>query len=388
MRHCLQQTKANISHEGGACGVMKKTCIICQEEVIQHDFGPDHPVRKERFQLFLNKLRGDNLVDILGISILDPDLKVDDEDILRVHDESLLNTIKQLSVSGGRLDGDTPVPKGTYERAKLQAGGLLYGAHLIMQGEFDRAIQPVAFGGHHAMRRHGSITFGFCYFNQEAIVIRKLQQEGYVDRVMILDCDCHHGNGIQDIFYADPTVLYMSLHQDPHTLYPGAMGFAGETGEGDGQGYNINIPLPPRTTCKSYLKVLTEIFPPVASEFKPDLLLFIFNGDTHFVDPLTNMALNIPCYGAIADLVSSTANEVCKGKMLVEMGGGYNLDVATTASCYVTSRLAEYLQYAVSDPYGEPEAEAASVSMAVDRLLSDTKSMLSKRWRCFWHGTI
>jgi len=362
---------------------MKKTCVICQEEVIQHDFGPSHPVRKERFQLYLDRMHRDKLVDILGISILDPDLKIDDEDILRAHDQSLLDTIKQLSATGGQLDADTPVPQGTYERAKLQAGGLLHGAHLIMQGEFDRAIQLVAFGGHHAMRRHGYITFGFCYFNQEAVVIRKLQEEGYVNRVLILDCDCHHGNGIQDIFYTDPTVLYMSLHQDPHTLYPGAMGFTDETGEGAGEGYNINLPLPPRTTCKSYLRVLTEIFPPVASEFKPDLLLFIFNGDTHFMDPLTNMALNIPCYGAITDAVSRAANEVCQGKMLVEMGGGYNLDVATAASCYVTSMLAEYLHYTVNDPYGEPEEESASISATVDQLLSQSKRILSKWWKCF-----
>ena len=256
---------------------MKKLCIILQEEVIQHDFGPGHPVRRERFQLYLDRLRKDNLIKSLGISILDPDLKVNDEDILRAHDQSLLDTIKQLSENGGRLDGDTPVPKGTYERAKLQAGGLFHGAHLILKGEFDRALQPVAFGGHHAMRRHGLTTFGFCYFNQEAVVVRKLQKEGLVNKVMILDCDCHHGNGIEDIFYTDPTVLYMSFHQDPRTLYPGSMGFTEETGEGAGQGYNINIPLPPRTTRKSYLRALTEIFPPVAFEFKPDLLIFIIN---------------------------------------------------------------------------------------------------------------
>ena len=362
---------------------MKRLCVICQEKVSQHDFGPSHPVRKERFKLYLEKLHQDSLVDILGLSIIDPDWMVEEKDILEVHDQSLLETIKRLSIHGGALDADTPVPQGTYERAKLQAGGLLYGGQLVMQGKFDRAIQLVAFGGHHAMRQHGHISFGFCYFNQEAIVIRCLQKQGYVNKVLVLDCDCHHGNGIQDIFYGDPSVLYISLHQDPHTLYPGAMGFANEIGEGAGEGYNINIPLPPKTTCKSYMKALSEIFPPVAAEFKPDIILFIFNGDTHFMDPLTNLALDVSCYKAIADMVTGVANEVCAGKMLVEMGGGYDLDVATASSCYVTSRLAEYLEYRVDDPYGEPQEESASVTTSVDRLSSETKRMLSRWWRCF-----
>lgn len=362
---------------------MKKLCIICQEKVIAHDFGPTHPVRRERFQLFLDKLRSDGLIDKLGLTILDPDVNVDDEDILRAHDRSLLEEIKRLSKTGGTLDADTPVPQGTFERTKLQAGGLLHGAHLILKGEYDRALQPVAFGGHHAMRQHGYVTFGFCYFNQEAIVIRKLQEEGLIKKALILDLDCHHGNGTQDIFYDDPTVLYMSLHQDPHTLYPAAYGFMEENGRGAGEGYNINVPLPPRTTCKSYLKALTEIFPPVAREFKPDLILYVFGGDTHFKDPLTDMALDIPCYGQMAEVVSGVANELCGGKLLAEIGGGYNIEAGTVASCYVTAKLAEYNDYAPKDPYGEPPAEPETNAVAVEQLISRLKSRLSKWWRCF-----
>jgi acetoin utilization deacetylase AcuC-like enzyme len=362
---------------------MKKLCVVCQEKVIEHDFGPAHPVRKERFQLFLERLHGDGLVDRLGLSVIDPDVSVDDGDILRAHDRSLLDEIKRLSEKGGRLDADTPVPQGTYERAKLQTGGLLHGGRLILNGEYDRVIQPVAFGGHHAMRRHGYVTFGFCYFNQEAIVVRRLQEEGLIKKALILDLDCHHGNGIQDIFYEDPSVLYMSFHQDPHTLYPAAYGFMEETGKGAGEGYNINVPLPPGTTCKSYMKALEEIFPPVAREFQPDLILYVFNGDTHFRDPLTNMALDVQCYGMMTDLVGRVSGELCAGRLLVEMGGGYDLEVATTASCYVTARLAEDTGYVPEDPYGEPPAESDSDAAAVERQISRLKSALAKWWHCF-----
>lgn len=268
---------------------MKRIGLIYQEKVAEHDFGPTHPLRKERLTLYLDKLRQDRLTELLGLSIVDPDREVSDEEVLTAHDISLLNQLKALSAQSGQLDADTPVPVGTYQRAKLQAGGLLYGAEMVMQGKWDRALQLVAFGGHHAMRRHEFITFGFCYLNQEAIVLRSLQKHGYINKALVLDCDCHHGNGIQDIFYTDPTVLYISLHQDPHTLYPGAMGFIGEIGEGAGKGYNVNVPLPPHTTCSSYLHALGEIFPPLAREFQPDLILFIINADTHFRDPLTNM---------------------------------------------------------------------------------------------------
>lgn len=156
---------------------MKKICLIYQKKVAEHDFGPSHPLRADRLALFVQQLHNDKLVDRLGLSIVDDELEVSDEDILAAHEQSLLDEIKQLSEEGGWLDSDTPVPLGTYEHTKLQAGGLLYGFEAVLKGQYDRALQNLAFGGHHAMRRHGRITFGFCYFNQEAIVINRLQRE-------------------------------------------------------------------------------------------------------------------------------------------------------------------------------------------------------------------
>lgn len=359
----------------------KRLCLIYQEEVAKHSFGPTHPLRPERLTLYLNRLHQDGLIERLGISILDPDIEVSDEEVLAVHDISLVNQLRYLSLFGGQLDADTPVPIGTYKRAKLQAGGFLYGAELVLQGKFGRALQMGAFGGHHAMRRHGRITFGFCYLNQEAIVIRSLQKRGYIKKALILDCDCHHGNGIQDIFYDDPSVLYISLHQDPRTLYPGIMGFIGEVGEGAGKGYNVNIPLPPRTAGKSYLHALSAIFPPLAYEFKPDIILFIINADTHFRDPLTNMGLDLSCYPLITDLVVKIAKEVCGGKMLVKLGGGYNVEVAVTSACWITARLAEYYEYQPQDPYGPAPEEPLWVTQRVEQVIAEVKRALCPYWQ-------
>lgn len=180
---------------------MKRAAILFQKKVAEHDFGPGHPMRsRERLTHYLDILKSTGILNLPEVSVIEPDREVSEEELRAVHEPDLIELIQTLSRRGGRLDEDTPVPVGTYERARLQAGGLLYAAEEVMKGTFSLAIHMPAFGGHHAMRRHGAITFGFCYFNQEAVVIRSLQNQGYIKRALILDCDCHHGNGTQDIF--------------------------------------------------------------------------------------------------------------------------------------------------------------------------------------------
>jgi acetoin utilization deacetylase AcuC-like enzyme len=366
---------------------MKNVWIIFQQEVAEHDFGPTHPLRKERLTLYIDRLRSSGLLDNLGIQVVSPEARVCDDDILAVHDPSLLNTIKEISETGGRLDADTPLPRGTHGRACLQAGGLLYGGQAVMEGKCDCAIQLIAFGGHHAMRRHERITFGFCYLNQEAITLRALQRQGYIKKALVIDCDCHHGNGIQDIFYDDSSVLYVSLHQDPATLYPGAMGYAEEVGTGKGEGYNVNVPLSPGTTCPSYLRALEEIFPPLAREFQPDLVLAIMNGDNHFMDPLTDMGIDLPCYPKIAKVISDVANDLCGGKLLVELGGGYDLKVADSSSYSITLTFAAYDDFHLDDPYGTRQ-ESPQIAERVDSTLTRVKEIQAKYWRSFQRGPV
>ncbi|MEK7847594.1 MAG: histone deacetylase [Chloroflexota bacterium] len=363
---------------------MKRLAIVYQPRLREHDFGPGHPVRaRERLEGFYRALQESGLLESPEVSLLSPEEPIAEEDILAVHDRSLVELIQRLSREGGVLDGDTPVPPGTYERTRLQAGGFLAAALGVASGQFQRAAQMPAFGGHHAMRRHGPVTFGFCYFNQEAMVIRHLQRRGLVSRVLVLDTDCHHGNGTQDIFYEDPSVLAISLHQDPHTLYPGVSGFVDEIGEGPGRGFNANLPLPPRTGCASYLKALSEIFPPLAREFRPDVIVALLTGDTHFREPLTDFGLGVGCYPQIAGLVCQVADEVCRGRLLAVVSGGRNLEVGPVIASAIVSTLAGREGPPPQDPCGPPPAEPPGVARAVDEVVIRLKRLLSPHWACF-----
>jgi acetoin utilization deacetylase AcuC-like enzyme len=304
-----------------------------------------------------------------------------DNDFLTVHDLSLLKLIKNLSLSGGWLDSDTPVPQGSYERTRIQTGALMEAGELIMKKKIDRAVQCAVFGGHHATQTHIGRSFGFCYFNNDAIVVRYLQRKGYVNRVFILDCDAHHGNGTQDIFYQDPSVLYMSLHQNPTTLYPGT-GYTHEIGEGAGAGYTVNIPLPPGTSDLSYLKALREMFPPLVESFKPDLILFVIGADTYHADPLTELKLHMYCYPEIAKTVVEKANNVCDGKLLVELGGGYDVKSTAYAFYLITATVAEVKRIEIKES-SKFLREDPSIQRRVDQTLHEVKTYLSKFWSCF-----
>ncbi|MEM2194167.1 MAG: histone deacetylase [Candidatus Methanomethylicia archaeon] len=357
---------------------MRRILILRNNELFKHNFGSWHPLKSERMNTYFKLLEEKSITNLANVKVLDTSLIVNDEDILTVHDESLLNLIKSLSIRGGALDSDTPVPPGTYDRARIQAGGLIEGALRVLNNEYDVAIQCVAFGGHHATRRHVGFSFGFCYFNQEAILIRYLQRRKYVERILVLDCDAHHGNGIQEIFYSDPTVLYISLHQDPNTLYPGT-GFIHEIGEDKGLGYNINIPLPPGTSDENYIKALNEVFKPIAYQFKPNIILWIFGADTYFADPLTSLNLTMNGYSRITDIIMDVGDKLCSGKLIVEFGGGYDILSTSLAFYLVTARLAG-LNIKIDDPYSPPKGESEAISRRVETLIVEIKKTLSKYW--------
>ena len=357
---------------------MRRVLILRNNELFKHNFGYWHPLRSERMSIYFKLLEEKSITSLANVEVLETSLTVNDEDILVVHDESLLNLIKSLSIRGGVLDSDTPVPPGTYDRARIQAGGLIEGALKVLDGEYDIATQCVAFGGHHATRRHLGFSFGFCYFNQEAILIKYLQRRRHLERILILDCDAHHGNGIQEIFYNDPTVLYISLHQDPHTLYPGT-GFIHEVGEGKGRGYNVNIPLPPGTSDESYIKALNEILKPIAFQFKPNMILWIFGADTYFADPLTGLNLTMNGYSIITDIIMDIGDKLCNGRLIVEFGGGYDIQSTPLAFYLVTAKLAG-LSIKVNDPYSPPRGESEATSRRAEALIAEIKKTLSKYW--------
>lgn len=355
--------------------------ILHREELLKHSFGAWHPFKgRERYEAYMKLLRASGLLDRPNVKLVATNLVASEEDLAAVHDVELISSIKFLSARGGWLDEDTPVPPGTYELALIQAGAMMQGCEMALRGELEVAVLCGMFGGHHATRRHVGKSFGFCYFNQEAVAVKWLQRRGLARKVFILDLDAHHGNGIQEAFYEDPSVLYMSLHQDPRTLYPGT-GYASEVGAGEGAGFNVNVPLPPGASDDEYLMALRELFPPLLEAFKPDLLFILLGADTYYNDPLTSLSLTMRAYLEASKLIASEADRVCAGRAMLELAGGYDVEATARAFYVATSVMAGVEDVEVGDREAFHDPWAAERTR---RVVEEVKRNLSPYWPKLW----
>jgi acetoin utilization protein AcuC len=198
---------------------------------------------------------------------------------------------------------------------------------------------------------------------------------------MIVDYDVHFGNGTSDIYYEDPNVLFISLHQDPKTIYPGT-GFIEQIGRGAGEGYNVNVPLPPQTGDESYLYALKEIFIPLAEEFKPEIIVGNGGSDPHFADMLGNLGLTVQGFFNISRTIVATAEKVCHGRVVVMPGSGYNPDVLPQCWYALAAGVVGLKSINVSDP-STPPVEPKYVRPKVEDTLRNLKHLLRKYWKCF-----
>ncbi len=297
------------------------TGLIYSEKYLEHDIGPSHPERPERLKAIIEALKAANRWSASKTKVLDPS-PTTPEKVELAHDREHVELVRRLSSSESALDLDTPTRAKTFDLALLAAGGTIEAGEAVVEGRLDNAFALVRPPGHHASRAKGG---GFCYFNNIAIMSEVLKRERRVRRVFILDFDAHHGNGTQDIFYEDPSVLYMSLHQDGRTLYPGT-GFLDEIGSGDGEGYNVNVPLPPGSSDEDYAGAMRELFVPLTEAFKPDLIAVSAGFDAYAQDPLTQLQLSTKAYGWLARHVVEQAEKLCKGRVVFVLEGGYVLD--------------------------------------------------------------
>ncbi|MFH1139839.1 MAG: histone deacetylase [Pseudomonadota bacterium] len=229
---------------------------------------PTHPEREERLLYTLDQLREEGVFDIDGVREYKPDV-AEQVDVARVHfcfpDVAAVTTQSHL----------------------ISAGGAIKAARLVMEKEEEKAFALVRPPGHHAMKAvHGNR--GFCNVNIEAMMVEYIREHYGPKRVAIVDTDCHHGDGTQDIYWNDPDTLFISLHQDGRTMYPGT-GFTQELGGPNALGKTINIPLPPTTGDDGFLYVIDHLVLPILADFKPDLIVNSAGQDNHFTDPLTNM---------------------------------------------------------------------------------------------------
>lgn len=259
---------------------------------------PTHPEREERLLYTQDQVFEEGLLDFENIVEYKPGLAGQD-DINRVHicvpEASAICTESHL----------------------ISAGGAITAADKVLRGDVDNAFALVRPPGHHAMRVvHGAR--GFCNINIEAVMAEYIRRHYGHRKIAIVDTDCHHGDGSQDIFWHDPDTLYISVHQDGRTLYPGT-GFPNETGGPNARGYTLNIPLPPETSEEGFLFALNNLILPVLEDFKPDIIINSAGQDNHYSDPITNMNFTAQGYAILTDRLKPH---------IAVLEGGYSVETA------------------------------------------------------------
>ncbi len=340
--------------------------LIYHDAYLRHEHTPTHPERRERLQYTMDQLREEGVLADPAVERLNP-FEVTDEQITRVHTEAYVDRLRSMSASGsGRLSADTHISEHTWATAKLAAGGVLRGLEAVEAGEVDSAFVMSRPGGHHAFADDGH---GFCYLNNTAVAIRHLQATTDVDRVLIWDWDAHHGDGTQSIFYDDSSVLVMSTHQDGRTLFPGT-GRVDETGSGDGEGFNVNVPLPPKTTDEAYQQVVTEVFEPIAAQFDPDLLFVEAGQDNHFTDPITDLGVTAQGYVSLMEAAVNVAERFTGGDIVASLAGGYGIEGGLPyTNLAVIATLLDYETEYIHEPaIYEPPTESPDISDVIDNV--------------------
>ena len=309
-----------------------RTGIVFSPDFTAHLTGAGHPEQPARVTAIVDRLKADGLWQRLKPIAPQP---AADEAILRCHTADYLRiVVNDVAAGRERLStGDTPLSEASLETARLGAGGVMAVVDAVYAGDVGRGFAIVRPPGHHATPDRG---MGFCLFNNVAIAARHAQAVHGAKRVLIADWDVHHGNGTQDIFYADGSVLFFDTHQSP--LYPGT-GAAGETGDGPGAGMTINCPFPAGAGRKEIVAAFREKLIPAADAFRPDLVLVSAGFDSRIDDPLGGFRLTDDDFFDLTAIVCDIADRHADGRLVSTLEGGYNLTGLGSAAASHVRRL-------------------------------------------------
>ncbi len=334
---------------------MRSTGLVTDPRFRLHDPGPGHPECPERLEV-LEALFAEP--GYRALPRVAPRLATEEE-ISRVHAFTLIGSVAASAArERTRFDADTAASAGSFAAARLACGGAIELADAVLAGDVANGFVAARPPGHHAERDR---AMGFCFFNNVAVVAAHLRQRRGLERVLILDWDVHHGNGTQHSFYADPSVMYVSLHQYP--FYPGTGAFD-EIGSGAGAGYTVNLPMQAGWGPPQYQAALRDVVLPIARAFGPQFVLISAGFDAHRDDPLAMMRLDEDCFAEMTNALAGLADECCGGKLIMLLEGGYSLEALRGSVQAVLGRLAEPAPFA--DGGGELSAwgEAARRTLA------------------------
>jgi acetoin utilization protein AcuC len=304
-----------------------KTAFIYTDAYFDYDYGPAHPLKIIRLKLTFELIHAYGLLALPSIQTIITK-RAEEDDLAVFHSREYLSILKQANDGDLRGDayayglgpGDNPIFPGFYDWSLWATGATLQAVDFVSKGEGEIAFN-IAGGLHHAMRSRAS---GFCYINDPVIGILKLLKQG--KRVAYIDIDAHHGDGVQAAFYQTNQVLTISLHETGYSLFPGT-GFEYEIGEGEGEGYSVNLPFAPYTDDEVYVWAFEEIVPPLIHAFQPDVVVTQLGVDSFYDDPLTNLHLTIHGYEKILRRIKELA------PCWVALGGG-GYDVSNVARAW------------------------------------------------------
>ena len=293
--------------------------FVYDGEYLKHDTGPEHPERPDRLRAIVGHL--DKIGMLRNIRQFHP-VSAPLDWIQKAHAPSYIQMIERRCLAGETVldSGDTHVCKESFSVALLAAGGVLRAVDEVMGGDTKKVFCAVRPPGHHA-ETHS--VMGFCLFNNIAVGARYAQQKYGLSRVAILDWDVHHGNGTQEIFWRDPSVLYISTHQYP--LWPGT-GASNEIGEGAGEGFTLDCPMRPGSGEDEFIGVFRNRIVPALDKFRPELLMISAGFDAHRDDPLANINLTEGSFAAMTGFACEVASKYCEGRIVSVLEGGYNLN--------------------------------------------------------------
>jgi acetoin utilization deacetylase AcuC-like enzyme len=318
--------------------------------------------------------RAKHLMDLGGITDLMTRIEASeagDEALLAVHTPDHLKHIAAMSKTGGDAGEGAPMGIGSDRIARLAAGGAMAAVDAVLKGDVGAAYALIRPPGHHAM---ADKAMGFCLYNNVVIAARHAQRANGVGKVLILDWDVHHGNGTQAAFYDDPSVMFISIHQDQ--LYPPGWGSEDQTGEGPGEGRTINIPMPAGTGNAGYREAYRRVIAPVAIAFEPELIIISAGQDASLMDPLGRMSLTTQGYREMAQTMLDVADQVCGGRMVVCQEGGYAPEYAPYCSATIAETMTApgAAELALSEPYSDRADQlpaslvfGADAAAAIDR---------------------
>lgn len=300
------------------------TALVHHPIYEKHDTGIGHPETPLRYSSVMDVLRGDETF-WSSLTEITPE-QAPKGLIQAAHTPQHFKRVESAVENGeDRLDADTTISMKSFDAAMYAAGGAVAAVDAVMQGESDNAFVVVRPPGHHATAER---AMGFCLFNNVAVAARYAQNKyKEIDRVAIIDWDVHHGNGTQGIFYDDPSVYFLSMHQYP--WYPGT-GTRGETGHGRGLGSTMNVPVKANTKATEHVRMFEAAIEDISRRFRPDLVMISAGFDAHISDPLGQLKLEDEDFRSMTNTLKDWANDTCSGRIVSCLEGGYNLNTLGT----------------------------------------------------------